>query len=409
MAYPPLMAMTKCPICGSATIARSALINNAPLAHVIEIDTKVSFRDFGTIDLCRCCACGYAWNNAAETVIGYEPTFLTNVPVSSRMMARHQELARYLSGQMAQAPGRVLEVGAGSGFLSMALSDIGHDVCALEPSAQLEEGLLSSRGVRTVNDWWPSFAVSSETFDLVVSVQVMEHSLSPQQFVTALAEVLAVDGLAYVEVPSGDWLWTHRSPIDIHAPHVSYFSRRSLEILIRKAGLRIVGQREIEHGRSCGFLLRRTDSNSSYSEELSVETEADSDGFAHGVAADSLALASAVNHLRERVADLNGVSALYGANAGTQSLLGWIPTGAWDCVLDDTSMYWGHAAYSEHVRIPIVNPDSVDLSRLSSVVIAAYIHDAFISERLRKLGFLGEIFSLRPPSLLTTGPQPLLA
>lgn len=325
------------------------------------------------------------------------------------MVARHQELAGYLSGEMTKVPGRVLEVGVGSGCLSMELANLGHTVCAIEPSQQLDPGPLIARGIRVISDSWPSSAIGSEKFDLVVSVQVVEHSPNPVQFMTALANVLALDGLAYVEVPSGDWLWRHRSPIEIHAQHVSYFSQQSLEILAMNAGLQIVGQRDIEFGRDTGLLLRRADSNQTSTNDCVSEPIGDNNGYGRNVATDCLALDSSVCRLRERVSNLRGRSALFGANAGTQSMLGWIPSSTWDCVLDDTPSYWGHEVYSEHRRISIASPEGVQLGRLASVVIAAYAHDVLISERLRNLGFLGDVFSLRPPSSVTIGPPSLLA
>lgn len=387
---------------------KMAVVANAPLAHVLRSGVTPTSEHFSTIDLRRCSACGHAWNSSAETVFSHEPSFLTNEPVSQSMDTRIRDLARYLTDSLAHTPSRVLEVGAGSGLLSIALADKGHEVCALEPSTRLDTSRLTACGVRVVRDFWPSSALELEKFDLVVCVQVLEHSMSPGHFLTAIAGALTIDGRAYVEVPSGDWVWRHQSPIDVHAPHINYFSEASLHGLVVEAGLRVIGRQDLDAGRNIGLLLRRTDSNDLLVNSLNTNSSWRRHDYETFAESDCLALASAVSALRERVQSLRGSTALYGANAGSQSLLGWIPTTHWDCIFDDTPEYWGHSAYSAQGTFPILNPESVDLNDRSVIVIAAYVHDVVIAERLRNLGFRGEILTLRPPSAVTVGPPSLL-
>jgi hypothetical protein len=175
-----------------------------------------------------------------------------------------------------------------------------------------------------------------------------------------------------------------------------------------EAGLRVIDRRDLDAGRKIGLLLRRTDSNDLRVNSLNTSSSWRRHDYETFAEADCLALASAVSVLRERVQSLRGSTALYGANAGSQSLLGWIPTIHWDCIFDDTPEYWGHSAYSEQGTFPIMNPESVDLNDRSVIVIAAYLHDVAIAERLRNLGFRGEILTLRPPSAVTVGPPSLL-
>lgn len=366
-------------------------LDRAPRSHVIEAGRRPGPADFAVLEIVRCTSCGHMWNAGAEAVLGHHAEFLTNAPVSEEMASRHRHLVGELTAGRAGAL-RVLDVGAGSGALSAAFASAGHVVTAVEPSRALEPSTGMRFGFRVLNHPWPVAGIAGETFDLVVCVQVLEHTHDPVVVLASILRVLAPGGRAYVEVPSGAWVSAHASPIDIHAPHTHYFSGSSFRLVARRAGSHVGAVREILHGRDVGYTL--------------VGGDGTADLPQPGSAGD---LGAAVGQLRERVASLSDHRvAIYGANAGTQALLGWVPAGPWDVVLDDTPAYWGHSVYSSDSVIPIADPRAIDMSVYTHVLIASYVHDSAIARRLRERGFSGEILSLRPPTAVTDGPPSLL-
>jgi SAM-dependent methyltransferase len=380
----------------------------APLAHVVASGHVPTSADFGMIDLVRCHDCGHAWNTAAESVVGHHVDFLTNAPVSKGMVGRHHDLVARLTAGLPKRL-RVLDVGAGSGALSLAFADAGHEVTAVEPSGALEAAVMRATGVRVVAEAWPSNGLRDETFDLVVCVQMLEHTLSPVAIAASVTEALPRDGRAYIEVPSGDWLWRHCSPIDVHAPHVQYFTDVSFAHVACQAGLTVIDRHDVVAGRDVGYVvMKRSDTTVGRTGEFGL-TGARTGSHRSDVADASARFADAVTLLQQRLAQLAGRVALYGANAATQALLGWVPEGSWDVVLDDTPAYWGHRVVSTAGLTPIVDPNTVDLDAYDTVLIAAYVHDAAIARRLRERGFRGEVRSLRPPTAVTDGPPSLMA
>lgn len=367
-------------------------LDRAPRAHVIESGRRPQPADFATLEIVRCVKCGHMWNSRSSDVVGHHADFLTNAPVSDAMTTRHRLLVEALVGGHG-AGRRVLDVGAGSGALSAAFAAAGHHVTAVEPSRALDPSTGRRYGFSVHNHEWPVAELAGETFDLVVCVQVLEHTSDPSAVLASMLGAVASGGRAYVEVPSGDWVARHASPIDVHAPHAHYFSSSSFRAVAGRSGAQVVAERPILEGRDIGYTL--------------IFGAATTDDSQVGPAP---AMAAAVGVLRGRVAALDGRRvAVYGANAGTQALLGWVPRGPWDVVLDDTAAYWGHSAYSSSAVIPIASPDSVDLGAYSHVIIAAYVHDAAIMRRLRDRGYRGEILSLRPPTAVIDGPPSLLA
>jgi hypothetical protein len=67
-------------------------------------------------------------------------------------------------------------------------------------------------------------------------------------------------------------------------------------------------------------------------------------------------------------------------------------------IFDDTPSYHDAFAYSPEFRFPILGLSLSRLEEVDVVVISSYVHDAAIALKLRDVGFIGEIFSLRPPS-----------
>jgi hypothetical protein len=268
---------------------------------------------------------------------------------------------------------------------------------------------MQAAGVRVVADAWPTHSLSGETFDLVVCVQMLEHTLTPATIAASIAVALARDGRAYIEIASADWLWRHSSVVDVHIPHMHYLTNDSFGHVAFRAGLAVIDRHEVVAGRDVGYVVvKRSDTTIGRTGEFGP-TGARMASHRSDVADAPARFADAVTLLQQRLAQLAGRVALYGANAGTQALLGWVPEGPWDIVFDDTPAYWGHQVVSTAGTTPIVDPNTVDLDAYDTILIAAYVHDAAITRRLRERGFRGEVRSLRPPTAVTDGPPSLMA
>jgi 2-polyprenyl-3-methyl-5-hydroxy-6-metoxy-1,4-benzoquinol methylase len=140
-----------------------------------------------------------------------------------------------------RGPGRLLDVGCGSGDLAAVFKDHGFEVSGVEPS---EAGARYARGRGldvhhgTLDDapWAPG------SFDAVIFNHVLEHVGDPADSVARAAALLRPGGLLAIAVPNfGSW---HRrlfgsAWFQLDLPrHLQHFDRESLTALVRKAGLR---------------------------------------------------------------------------------------------------------------------------------------------------------------------------
>lgn len=147
--------------------------------------------------------------------------------------------------------GRLLELGAGTGWQAQALQEYGYDVSAIDlPSSNY----MSSR-IHSVIDYdGKTIPFESDEFDIIYSSNVLEHIPHIYEFQDEIHRVLRPGGIVVHVLPSSYWrFWSNltevlknwRLPL-VHGEHarnsfveVFYFSRYAWERLFCKTGWEI--------------------------------------------------------------------------------------------------------------------------------------------------------------------------
>jgi 2-polyprenyl-3-methyl-5-hydroxy-6-metoxy-1,4-benzoquinol methylase len=102
---------------------------------------------------------------------------------------------------------RVLDVGAGFGFFSARLRQLGADVIATDIGENLLKHIRENVGCecQRVDALALLERFGPESFDIVVSSECIEHTPSPGRALAEMAAVLKPGGLISVSTPN--WLW----------------------------------------------------------------------------------------------------------------------------------------------------------------------------------------------------------
>ena len=97
-----------------------------------------------------------------------------------------------------------LDVGCGAGLLAEPLARLGAQVTAIDPAAELIAAARDhAAGQRLAIDYRVSAAEDLiGAFDLITSMEVIEHTADPQQFLNELAKRLAPNGLLILSTPN---------------------------------------------------------------------------------------------------------------------------------------------------------------------------------------------------------------
>ncbi len=137
-------------------------------------------------------------------------------------------------------PGRVLDVGSGSGMVPLAVSLAGDvDVLGIDPFASGDRRLGDHAELRAVG-----LDAVTGRFDLVMLHHSLEHMLDPLDALRVAVGLLEPGGVVLVRVPTASsWAWReYRTDwVQLDPPrHVWIPSRPGLSILAARVGLEIV-------------------------------------------------------------------------------------------------------------------------------------------------------------------------
>jgi len=136
--------------------------------------------------------------------------------------------------------GRLLEVGCGDGYLLAAAERRGFEVVGVEYSEHAAQRARAglTRGQVLVGEL-AQVDLPSESFDVCILADVIEHVRDPRSFLTTVRERLKPGGCLLIATPTTD-SWSARLMrkrwMEFKTEHMSYFSRRTLESLLSQTG-----------------------------------------------------------------------------------------------------------------------------------------------------------------------------
>ena len=147
---------------------------------------------------------------------------------------------------------RILDIGAGKGYLSSKLKAQGHDVVAIEIAAVNVEH-LKQRNIEVLQHDLMSrpYPIEDESFDIVICADVLEHLLRPDICLKEVYRILKSDGNLIVCTPNESHpyrIWQLIKGDSFHDPfndsfdayqfwtHVKFFTYRTLKRFLEHFG-----------------------------------------------------------------------------------------------------------------------------------------------------------------------------
>lgn len=161
---------------------------------------------------------------------------------------RRALLARALRRLVAAGarPGRALDIGAAGGGNTRVLRHHGWRPVALEYSPE-GAAVAHERGLAVIRADARFLPVATESVNLVVAFDILEHIDEDQVAAEEIRRVLTPGGTALIAVPADMTLWSDH---DVAVGHVRRYTRASLEAVMTAAGF------VIDEIRSWNVLLR---------------------------------------------------------------------------------------------------------------------------------------------------------
>ena len=142
----------------------------------------------------------------------------------------------------------IIDIGAGNAIFGKAFLEyyqrVKYDI--VEPN----KALAKTYGSYVTSTFSDINEVPTNSYDLVVMNQVLEHVLNPVDFINAAANVLKRGGYLYIDVPYKDYIFKESV-----SPHLYFYTIKSLSTIIKEAGFSIefCDSAGMSHSRAVGF------------------------------------------------------------------------------------------------------------------------------------------------------------
>ncbi|MEM9515291.1 MAG: methyltransferase domain-containing protein, partial [Actinomycetota bacterium] len=231
-----------CPVCGAAGREDVLSLLGLPVLINAQVDPDDAIDVArGDIDLVVCTACGHMYNRSFDPdLLGYDAAYENTLHYSPRFREYASSLAHRLVEDHALQDATVGELGSGPGHFLTMLCEAGAGAgLGWDPSFDADRLEAPDHGAVSVSAA-PFPTDGSTPLALAASQHVLEHLEAPVDAVRALASAVAQsDGVVYSEVPNGALMVRDCALWDLIYEHLSYFVPSSLDLLHRRAGLRL--------------------------------------------------------------------------------------------------------------------------------------------------------------------------
>ena len=193
-------------------------------------------------ELARCISCGMVFSNLipSESLLAeHYGRYGMFAELSPTTIKRYNELLDTF--EQFRQKNRILDVGCGEGFFLEQAKRRGWDVHGTEYAPQyieacLHKGINMQTGVLNLNNY------PAESFDVIVSIEVIEHLLDPLKELENFNALLRPGGQAFITTPNFNSIsriilgknWSVISYPD----HVNYFTAGTLSKAMKKAGFK---------------------------------------------------------------------------------------------------------------------------------------------------------------------------
>jgi 2-polyprenyl-3-methyl-5-hydroxy-6-metoxy-1,4-benzoquinol methylase len=203
----------------------------------------VGFSDLDYVQrLVICKNCGYTYTNPSpstnelwkyyETLSNYEnPQRQGQAPIESmnRWHMIYDMIANHAS------PGKVLDIGCATGNGLSIFKSKGWEVLGLDPSPRAAKIAWELYGVEVISGIFDTkHFINRGPFDLIIFSSVLEHLNYPDITIDEIKNIIAADGLVFIEVPN---LLYPALPFGYFSfEHLNYFTPTTLTTLMEMKG-----------------------------------------------------------------------------------------------------------------------------------------------------------------------------
>ena len=146
----------------------------------------------------------------------------------------------------------LFELGSGEGFILEFFEKNGFDVFGMEPSkTNLEIINKKLKNGKCITGSANDLRSLTQKFDVIIISHVFEHLKDCRKVLIDIKQILAPDGIIFIDVPNCSNITTLHESISSQ-PHIFHFTKKSLESLSSTIGLSVI-QTDFFYGKVSSF------------------------------------------------------------------------------------------------------------------------------------------------------------
>ena len=378
------MTLAACRSCGSSSLHEVLSLGEMPLANALPTEAQLAAPDPRyplEVVMCTECSLLQLTESVPPPMLFAEYAYFSSR--SEPMVAHARALVEEVRAERDLGSSNlVVEVASNDGYLLQHYVKAGIPVLGIDPAANVVPHALE-RDVPTLCEFFTTelaerLRAQGTRADVIHANNVLAHVPDINDFVTAIARLLADDGVVVVETPYSRDLIERLEFDTIYHEHIFYYSLHPLEALFERNGLRVIHvDRTPIHGGSLRFTAAPVGGAAADETVLTLRDEEKDLGMeSHtyyrdlGARVDAL-IASIRSFLDDRVRSGRRIAG-YGAAAKATVMLNALGVGpeTIEFVVDGTPYKQGR--YVPGVRIPIVAPEMLLEHKPDDVMIFAW-------------------------------------
>lgn len=252
------MSYSTCRICKSRLPASELLrLNNMPQSAQGFLTPDDVKTDKGVdLSIFECAACGLVQANCAP-VSYYREVIRTNA-FSTAMQAFRAKFLHDFVSRFELKGKSILEIGCGNG----EYLDLFHNeglICSGTEFGEAAVEACKAKGHRVQKCFpdQPTVLLENTPFDCFATFNFLEHWPEPSLVLKSIHANTTVDAIGLVEVPNFEMILKENLFSEFIADHLSYFTRDTLELLLRINGFDVIESRSIWHDYILSVVVRK--------------------------------------------------------------------------------------------------------------------------------------------------------
>lgn len=247
-----------CRMCSRPLPERHLLhFRNMPKAAQFLPDERQLAEDAGIdLDIFQCAACGLV--QTGNEPVPYYREVVRAAAFSEEMKAFRREQFDAFVRKHALHGKKLIEIGCGRGEYLSLFRETGVEAYGLEYSEE-SVGHCTGQGLRVTSGFvdHPDHALEYAPFDAFAVLNFLEHWPNPNASLSGIARNLSDGAVGLVEVPNFDIILKKNLFTEFISDHIFYFTRETLETLLRLNGFEMLECAEVWHGYILSAVVRK--------------------------------------------------------------------------------------------------------------------------------------------------------